>query len=133
MLYTVVMSNRATGILGRLAPALFVLVLLSAEPTNAQWNSQASHSTARLRGISAVIATVAWASGTGGAVLRTTDEGETWIPRPVPGAGSLDFRDIEAFDSRTAYVLSIGEGDKSRIYKTTDGGVTWTLQFTNHN
>jgi photosystem II stability/assembly factor-like uncharacterized protein len=30
-------------------------------------------------------------------------------------------------------VLSIGEGDKSRIYKTTDGGRIWQRQFTNYN
>ncbi|MEP6849720.1 MAG: glycosyl hydrolase, partial [Acidobacteriota bacterium] len=33
----------------------------------------------------------------------------------------------------TAYILSIGNGDSSRIYKTTDGGKTWTLQFKNTN
>ena len=31
----------------------------------------------------------------------------------------------------TAYALSIGPGDRSRIYKTTDGGKSWVLQFTN--
>jgi photosystem II stability/assembly factor-like uncharacterized protein len=51
----------------------------------------------------------------------------------VPGAETLDFRDVEAFDADTAYLLSIGEGDRSRIYKTTDGGGHWQLQFTNHN
>ena len=30
-----------------------------------------------------------------------------------------------------AYVLSIGSGESSRIYKTTDAGRTWALQFTN--
>jgi photosystem II stability/assembly factor-like uncharacterized protein len=49
----------------------------------------------------------------------------------VPGAESLDFRDVEAFDERRAYVLSIGNGTASRIYKTVDGGATWALQFTN--
>ena len=51
--------------------------------------------------------------------------------RPVPdAAASLDFRDVEAFDAKTAYLLSIGSGAASRIYKTTDGGRTWTAQFT---
>ena len=48
-----------------------------------------------------------------------------------PAPTTLDFRDIDAVDERTAYVLSIGDGDASRIYKTTDGGRTWTLQFRN--
>ena len=76
---------------------------------------------ASMRGLSVVDAQVAWASGTGGAVLRTTDGGQSWQARPVAGADSLDFRDIEAFDSLTAYVLSAGPD--GRIYKTVDGGV----------
>jgi photosystem II stability/assembly factor-like uncharacterized protein len=43
----------------------------------------------------------------------------------------LQFRDIEAFDARTAVVLSIGVGTDSRLYRTEDGGATWQLQFTN--
>lgn len=49
----------------------------------------------------------------------------------MPGADKLDFRDVEAFDAFTAYLLSAGPGMDSRIYKTTDGGKNWTLQFTN--
>jgi photosystem II stability/assembly factor-like uncharacterized protein len=49
----------------------------------------------------------------------------------VPGASSLDFRDIHAVNDRTAYLLSIGEGDRSRIFKTTDGGDSWKMQFVN--
>ena len=41
----------------------------------------------------------------------------------MPGAEGLDFRDVDAFDAETAYPLSIGEGEKSRIYKTADGVV----------
>jgi photosystem II stability/assembly factor-like uncharacterized protein len=74
---------------------------------------------------------VAWASGTEGTVLRTADGGATWRVVRVRGADSLDFRDVEAFDDRRAYVLSIGKGGASRIYKTVDGGDTWTMQFTN--
>ena len=49
----------------------------------------------------------------------------------VPGAEKLDFRDVDAIDDKTAYVLSIGTGELSRIYKTTDAGTTWTEQFVN--
>lgn len=87
--------------------------------------------TASLRGLSAVNANLVWASGTNGTVLRTTDGGATWQVMQVPGAEKLDFRDIEAFDADTAYILSIGNGAASRIYKTTDGGKTWALQFQN--
>jgi photosystem II stability/assembly factor-like uncharacterized protein len=43
----------------------------------------------------------------------------------------LDFRDVEAFDADTAYLLAIGPGDKSRIYRTDNGGKAWRLQFQN--
>jgi photosystem II stability/assembly factor-like uncharacterized protein len=49
----------------------------------------------------------------------------------VAGAATLDFRDVEAFSETTAYLLSAGPGEASRIYKTVDGGETWSLQFTN--
>lgn len=99
----------------------------------AQWLSQSSGTTARLRGVCAVDSKVAWASGNNGTYLKTTDGGATWHAGTVPGPEDLDFRDVEAFDANTAYLLSIGEGGKSRIYKTTDGGGHWTLQFVNTN
>lgn len=107
-------------------------VAAQAQPV-AQWGEQTSGTTARLRGVSAVSDKVAWASGANGTCLRTVDGGATWQTLKVPGAEALDFRDVDAFDANTAYLLSIGEGDKSRIYKTTDGGQSWKLQFTNRN
>jgi len=101
---------------------------LLAAPT---WTDQPSGVTARLRGVSAVSDRVAWASGSAGTVLRTTDGGATWQSMNVPGAEKLDFRDIDAVGEQAAYVLSIGSGESSRIYKTIDGGRTWALQFTN--
>lgn len=41
------------------------------------------------------------------------------------------FRDVEASDADTAVVLAIGEGEASRVYRTTDGGQTWTETFRN--
>jgi photosystem II stability/assembly factor-like uncharacterized protein len=38
---------------------------------------------------------------------------------------------VGAIDERTAYLLSAGSGELSRIYKTTDAGATWTLQWVN--
>jgi photosystem II stability/assembly factor-like uncharacterized protein len=109
-----------------------VLALLSASLALAQsWTPQNSGTTASLRGVSAVNTQVVWASGTGGTYLVTTNGGATWRAGKVPGAETLDFRAIRAFDARTALVLSIGEGAQSRVYKTTDGGATWKLLLTN--
>src|SRR5215467_2960407 len=95
----------------------------------AQWQQQAINSDADFRGLCAVSAKVAWVSGTKGTYGRTTDGGRVWAVGSVPGAEKLDFRDVEAFGETTAYLLSARPGEDSRIYKTTDGGKTWTLQF----
>jgi photosystem II stability/assembly factor-like uncharacterized protein len=92
---------------------------------------QKSTTIENLRGVSAVSNQVAWASGTHGTYLRTSDGGNSWQAAQVPGAEALDFRDVEAFSADFAYLLGAGPGDQSRIYKTTDGGKTWALQFTN--
>jgi photosystem II stability/assembly factor-like uncharacterized protein len=97
------------------------------------WSPLSTGVVARLRGVSAVSDQVAWASGTNGTVLRTSDGGTTWQKLAIGGAEKLDFRDIDAVDDKTAYVLSIGAGELSRIYKTSDAGLTWVEQFVNRD
>lgn len=121
------------GILNMRSIGLLVTVCLLAVIANAQWQKQAIDTDASFRGLSVVNERVVWASGTGGTVVRTTDGRANWDVITVPGAEKLDFRDIEAFDAKTAYILSIGNGEDSRIYKTADGGKTWSLQFKNEN
>lgn len=94
---------------------------------------QASGVDVRLRGISAIDDKVAWASGQKGTVLRTIDGGVHWTRLTVPDAQALDFRDVEAMDADTAVILAIGPGDASRIYRTADGGATWTLALQNRD
>ena len=106
-------------------------VFLTATPGGPRWQLQTSGVTGRLRGVSVVSNMVAWASGANGAVLRTVNGGMTWQILPVPDAAQLDFRDVDAMSERDAYVLSIGPGDSSRIYKTSDAGAHWTLQLKN--
>jgi photosystem II stability/assembly factor-like uncharacterized protein len=95
------------------------------------WQLTPTGSTARLRGLSAVSASVVWASGSQGTVLRTVNGGATWQNVSPPGTATLQFRDIEAFDADNAVILSIGVGTDSRIYVTSDGGQHWTLAFVN--
>jgi photosystem II stability/assembly factor-like uncharacterized protein len=113
----------------RLWPFLLVAWLGQASVPRLEWDVQNSGVTARLRGLSAVSPQVAWASGANGTVLRTVDGGVNWQPRAVPGASTLDFRDVDAMSDHVAYVLSIGPGEASRIFKTNDGGEHWDLQF----
>ena len=95
--------------------------------------AQTSNTEALLIAVAPVSENVVWASGAQGTYVRTTDGGATWQARRVPGADSLQFRDVHALDANTAWLLSIGNGPQSRIYKTTDGGANWTQQFRNED
>ena len=109
----------------------FVWLLSCALASAQTWVIQLSGTDASLRGVSAVNGRVVWASGTGGTWLKTTDGGTTWKSGKVPDAEQLDFRDLHTADARTVYLMSIGAGEQSRIYKTNDGGIHWRLLFTN--
>ena len=107
------------------------LFICSASLVAQTYTIQKSNTPENLRGLSAPSTKVVWASGTHGTYLRTTDGGNSWQAAQVPGAEALDFRDVEAFNADLAYLLSAGPGGLSRIYKTADGGKSWTLQFVN--
>src|ERR1700688_1797754 len=93
---------------------------------------QTSGTTQLLIAVSPVNSRVVWAAGTGGTYVVTTDGGETWKSGVVPGAEGLQFRDVQGVSDKVAYLMSIGNNTTDfRIYKTLDGGATWTIQFTN--
>jgi photosystem II stability/assembly factor-like uncharacterized protein len=100
---------------------------------NPSWMVQYEDSTTNFIGLFAVNSSTVWASGSGGKYVRTENGGESWISGTVPGADSIAFRDVHAFDNNTAYVLSIGNGTDSRIYRTDDGGTNWFLSFQNND
>src|SRR6266480_1387492 len=95
---------------------------------------QQSHTTALLQAVSAVDDSVVWVSGHQATWVRTVDGGRTWVPGALTGPDSaLEFRDVEAVSTTTAYLLAAGLGERSRIYKTTDAGQSWRLQFMNRD
>ena len=83
------------------------------------------------RAVAAVSSNVVWLGGSGGVCLRTRNDGVTWERKQVPGAEKLDFRGVVAFDERTAILMSSGlaETGAARLYRTVDGGETWTVVF----
>lgn len=98
------------------------------------WELLPTNSTQQFRGLSPVSDKIAYVSGTGGTVLRTTDGGHTWSsvgPALSAADSDLEFRDIEAITPDHVALLSIGEGTDSRIYVTQDGAETWKQAFTN--
>lgn len=73
-----------------------------------------------------------WASGSNGVILESDYLGKRWARLHVEGGEGLDFRGIVSFSAAKAYIMSSGEGDKSRIYKTANGGQTWKLQYSDN-
>ncbi|MDE2678677.1 MAG: CehA/McbA family metallohydrolase [Gemmatimonadota bacterium] len=115
----VTLEVRAPGERPRgLAPAL--------QPTVTE---QSSGTTEVLQAISPVSEETVWVSGHGGVILRSIDGGSSWDRVAAPGGDSLQFRDIHAFSSRAAVALTSGDGPMSRIYRTADGGGSWSLAF----
>ncbi|MEO5798933.1 MAG: hypothetical protein ABIZ70_09230 [Gemmatimonadales bacterium] len=110
---------------------IIVLSVLIAPAVSAQivQTEQSSGTKALLIAVSPVNERVVWASGTGGTWVRTVDGGATWQTGVVPGADSLQFRDVHAVDADHAWLLSIGPGSASRIYITRDAGAHWTEQY----
>ncbi|KAI3536950.1 oxidoreductase [Colletotrichum filicis] len=99
-----------------------------------KWDILPVNSQQQFRGLSPVSDQIAWVSGTGGTVLRTTDGGASWQsvgPELSTEDADLQFRDVQAFSAEKAIILSIGEGADSRIYITKNGGESWTQSFAN--
>lgn len=84
-----------------------------------------------MRAVHTVSSNVCWIGGSGGQVYKTLDAGKSWTSVKVPGGDSLDFRDIHAFDKQTAVAMSAGEAEKgkAKIYRTENGGQTWSLVY----
>ena len=101
-----------------------------APDAGAQWTQVQAATNASFRGMSVVNQNVAWISGTGGTFESTSDAGKTWQAGTVPGAASADFRSVHAFSLDTA-VLMVSAQDTGLIYRTTDRGKTWNVQYRN--
>jgi photosystem II stability/assembly factor-like uncharacterized protein len=100
---------------------------------NSWWTVLLTGVESNLRGVAAVVhrsGTILWATGSQGTVLRSIDGGQTWNAAHIEGAEALDFRGVQTFDGKTVFVMSSGEGETSRIYRSTDAGNTWEMQYT---
>jgi photosystem II stability/assembly factor-like uncharacterized protein len=107
-------------------------VLLSFMAAGSWWTVHPTSVDANLRGIELVVhrsGTIIWATGSKGTIVRSTDSGTTWEPVHIAGGENLDFRGVRTFDGKTVYVMSSGEGEQSRIYKSVDSGATWKVQY----
>jgi photosystem II stability/assembly factor-like uncharacterized protein len=107
-------------------------ILMLLVPADSWWTVQSTGVDANLRGLALVVhrsGTIIWATGSKGTIVRSLDAGQTWAPVSIPEAANLDFRGVQTFDGKTVYVMSSGQGEASRIYKSIDSGATWQLQY----
>lgn len=113
------------------------LALVAVAPAQAHgasgpsWRPVDTGSDSHFRGLAPVSRDVVWLGGYDGEVRRTVDGGRTWRDVSPAGAGTLQFRDISAFDARHAVAMAAGSGTDSRLYRTADGGRTWSLAYEN--
>lgn len=80
-----------------------------------------------IRGLSAVSNKIIWVSGSGGSVGKSVDGGKTFKWITVKGYEKTDFRDIEAYNHKTAIIMAIAE--PAIMLKTIDGGENWYKVF----
>jgi photosystem II stability/assembly factor-like uncharacterized protein len=102
---------------------LFLPVLAAAQKIETLTSGRATS----IRGLSVVDDKIAWVSGSNGQVGKSTDGGRTWTWYTVKGFEKTDFRDIEAFDEKTAIIMGIAE--PAYILKTFNGGESWKLVY----
>jgi len=91
--------------------------------------TQSSNTNSLLIGLQVVNENIVWASGTNSTILRTTNGGEKWETYKYTEVDSLQFRDIHAWDSEKAVVLSAGDGNQSGIYLFSASDSSWTKTF----
>jgi photosystem II stability/assembly factor-like uncharacterized protein len=104
---------------------------LLATPAQAGWRHVDLGRDVTLRAVSVVDGQRFHVSGSKGTHAVTEDGGKTWRNAAPAGGGALDFRGVAALDAKTALLMSAGDGPagQARLYRTANGGATWTLAF----
>jgi len=97
------------------------------------WVSQNSGTTVTLYYIQALNENILFVGGGNRTLLSTTDGGNNWNVTTldfIPESGAFIAK-IKAFDTQNIYILAVYSTTTGRIYRTTNGGQNWTLQFSN--
>jgi photosystem II stability/assembly factor-like uncharacterized protein len=116
----------------RTLAASLALLLFGSLTANGSWRRQPSGTMAWLHAVYFLDERRGWVAGSNGALLVTTDGGESWKPagsRPTED----DIRDVYFLDERTGWVvcerdiykLRTKEEPRTYLMKTADAGRTW--------
>lgn len=84
---------------------------------------------ASFRGLSVGDEGAVWVGGSKGTIGRSTDNGDHWAFKQVPGYEQCDFRSVYAFDANTAIIANAGS--PAYILRTADGGKSWQKVYEN--
>lgn len=114
---------------GFLCVTISYLLFFSSESFSQRIEILHSGNRVSIRGLSVVNDKLIWVCGNNGNVAKSLDGGKSWEWMKVEGYAARDFRDVEAFDARTAVIMAVGE--PALIFKTTDGGTTWKIVYRN--
>jgi photosystem II stability/assembly factor-like uncharacterized protein len=109
---------------------LIVLFLfaLSTGLKSQNWTEQVSGTGNDLFSVFTYSSSVAWASGSDGTLIYTSNGGINWVSRSSTLFFNVDMMGIYATGNTTAYVVC-NRQDTGKIFKTTNTGLTWTKIF----
>lgn len=113
--------------------AAFTVLMLICAPTlqaDEKVSVVSTGTEASFRGIG-MAAELVFAGGSESTLVRSMDNGTTWSQLKVTDDADLDFRDIEALGDGSLLLMSAGLGEKSRIFRSVDGGDSWECVWTN--
>lgn len=114
-------------------------IVLKTEDGGSTWNAKDVGTSENLYGIHFVSNEEIWISGGNGVLLHSTNGGEDWVSQVFTNYSHL--RDIQFLDSQNGWVVGYGSANwfpcssglcysqGEDIYKTIDGGVTWTDMY----
>ena len=96
----------------------------------AQWTPITLDTKASFRAIRSLGSNI-WIAGTRGTVIHSADGGGHFKVSQVPGADSLDFRDLAILSDKTVLLMSAGpaENGAAKIFRTENGGSSWELAY----
>ena len=120
--YTITASNSQ----GSTTNVLIISVIV---PT-LSWN-EISTTPVAMQSVYFTNANTGYAVGSGGTISKTTDAGVTWNPQTADRRNTL--YGVHFTDANTGFAVGKGGGVQGSVYRTINGGVTWTPAWGNDN